>query len=116
MSLNLLASGTLAHDPVERQTDGGKVYATSSMRTPIENAEPVFLSLIAFGPTAQALLALAKGDSIAVAGRGELASWTGRDGEQRHGLKCVVDQLLTPYSIAKKRDRIAAARGEEATT
>ncbi|OFW00159.1 MAG: hypothetical protein A3G20_05105 [Acidobacteria bacterium RIFCSPLOWO2_12_FULL_59_11] len=111
--LNILASGTLVSDPRQRTTAGGKAFATGQMRVPAEDADPMLVSVIAFNADAvQALLALAKGDSCAIAGRAKLTSWE-KDGEQRHGLSVTADQVLTIYQIEKRRKRAAAS--EEVT-
>jgi single-stranded DNA-binding protein len=49
-----------------------------------------------------ALLALSKGDSCAIAGRGKLSEWT-KDGEQKHGLSVIADKVLTVYQAGKLR-------------
>jgi len=101
--LNILASGTLVNDPVERRSVTGKPYCTASLRVPAEDSEAVLVSVIAFaGDAVQALLALQRGDSVAVAGRAKLSSWE-KDGEQRHGLSVVADKVLSVYQIEKKR-------------
>jgi len=88
VSLRLSLVGTLAGDAISRTTATGKVFAT-----------------------AQELLAQAKGDDLAVSGRGELTVYTARDGEERHGLKCVVESLLSPYQLRQKRERVGAVSG-----
>lgn len=101
--LTVLASGTLVRDPQQRTSAAGKAFATALMRCPAEDAEPTLLSLIAFSEAAvRALLALQQGDALAVAGRAKLTSWE-RDGEQRHGLSVVADQVLTAYHVEKRR-------------
>lgn len=101
--LNVLASGTLVRDPQERTSANGKPYCTALLRVPCEDAEALLVSVIAFNADAvQALLALAKGDALAVAGRAKLNSWQ-RDGEQKHGLDVVADQVLTAYQVDKRR-------------
>ena len=63
----------------------------------------MLVSAIAFAPDAvAALLALTKGDAIAIAGRAKLTSWE-KNGEEKHGLSVVVDKVLTVYQIEKKR-------------
>jgi len=109
MSLQVLASGTLVRDPEARTSQAGRRYATGLLRVPVDGDEAVLVSLIAFSQTAaEALLANAKGDSIAVTGRAKLTSWE-KDGEQRHGLSVVVEGVLSPYQLEKRRSR---ARGD----
>lgn len=111
--LSVLASGTLVNDPRERQSAAGKTYATALLRVPAEDADAMLVSAIAFNADAvAALLALAKGDSCAIAGRGKLTSWE-KDGEQRHGLSVVADKVLTVYAAGKAKK--AAREAEELT-
>jgi single-stranded DNA-binding protein len=95
---------------VIRQSFAGKTYATASMRVAIDGEEAVLASLIAFSDTAvAALLALTKGDALAVSGRGKLTSWE-KDGQQHHGLSVVADQVLTLYALDKRRKQTAEAQ------
>ncbi len=111
--LAILASGTLVSDPVSRTSATGKA-STASLRVPAEDAEAMLVSIIAFHADAvAALLALQRGDSCAIAGRAKLTSWT-KDGEEKHGLSVVADQVLTIYQIEKRRKRAAAREAEEA--
>ncbi|MFO0734216.1 MAG: single-stranded DNA-binding protein [Nitrospiraceae bacterium] len=111
MSLAILALGTLTGDPHERTSSGGKTYVTANVRTATDD-EPVMVSAIAFGETAKAaLLALKKGDTVAVNGRGKLTSWAGKDGEQRHGLSVVADGVLTAYGVSSRRKTHDATEG-----
>lgn len=54
------------------------------------------------------LLALAKGDACAIAGRGKLSTWE-KAGEEKHGFSVVADRVLTTYQAGKLRKQ---ARGE----
>lgn len=109
--LNILASGTLVSDPVARTSAKGKPFATGTMRVPSEDADPVLMSLIAFSSTAvDTLLALTKGEALAVVGRAKLTAWE-KNGEQHHGLSMVADQVMTVYQADKRRKRAAGGEG-----
>ncbi len=109
--LNVLASGALVSDPRERTTAAGKAYATASMRVPVEDGEAMLASLICFnGDAVQALLALQKGDSLAVTGRAKLSAWA-KDGAQHTGLSIVVERTMSAYAAGKQRK--AAREPEE---
>lgn len=109
--LSILASGTLVNDPVSRTSANGKSYCTCSLRVPAEDADAMLVSIIAFAADAvTAILALQRGDSVAIAGRAGLTSWE-KDGEQRHGLSVVADKVLTAYAAGKARK--AARESEE---
>lgn len=101
--LNVLATGILIADPRERTAANGNRYATGALRVPVEDAEPVIVSMIAFSSGAvSALLALAKGDALAVAGRASLRTWE-KDGATRTGLSVVADRVLSAYAAGKAR-------------
>jgi len=54
------------------------------------------MSLICFNAgTVEALLAHAKGDTIACAGKAKLSQWTGRDGNEAHGLSMIAERVLS---------------------
>lgn len=109
MSLSVLANGTLVRDPESRTSRAGQRYAAGLLRIPVDGEDSVLANLVAFSSTAaEALLAHAKGDSIAVTGRAKLTAWE-KDGEQRHGLSVVVEGVLSPYQLEKRRSR---ARGD----
>lgn len=113
MSLAILATGTLVRDPEPRQSRAGKPYATALLRVPTDGEEAVLVSLIAFTADAvDALLAHAKGDTVAVTGRGKLTTWE-KDGERRHGLSVTVEGLLSPY---QRRSRARGDAGGDAGT
>ena len=106
--LSVLCSGSLVSDPRERTTAAGKAFATCQMRVPAEDTEALLVSIIAFNADAvAAILALSKGDAVAIAGRAKLTSWE-KDGEEKHGLSVVADQVLSIYQIEKRRKRAAA--------
>jgi single-stranded DNA-binding protein len=110
--LTILASGTLVADPVERRSANDKPYVTCAVRVPAEDAEAMMISVIAFSESAvAALLALAKGDALAIAGRAKLSSWI-KGGEEKQRLSVVADKVLTVYAGGKQRK--AARETEDA--
>lgn len=103
MSMAILAVGTLTSDPQERTSSGGKTYVTATVRTPTDD-DPVMVSAITFGDVPKAtLIALKKGDTVAISGRGKLTTWAGRNGEQRHGISVVADGVLSHPVISDRR-------------
>ena len=82
------------------------------MRVAVDGDESVLASLICFDTTAgKALLALHKGDPLAVAGAGKLTCWTGRDGVEKRGLGVTVTAVLSIYE-ARKRSRKVTEEAE----
>ena len=109
--LSVLCSGTLVADPKSRTSAAGKAFATALVRVPAEEAEATLVSVIAFDASAvTAILALARGDAVAIAGRAKLSEWV-KDGETKHGLSVTADKVLTAYQAGKQRK--AARESEE---
>src|ERR1051325_8369349 len=106
MSLFALASGSLIADPNRRTSGKGSDFAIATLRTATEDGS-ILVSLIAFGVQAEELLGHKQGDALSISGRAKLTEWTGRDGEQHHGLSLVVEQIA---SAAGARRADAARR------
>jgi single-stranded DNA-binding protein len=106
--LSALATGTLVTDPAERTSRTGSTFVIGTLRVPSED-DAIFVSIIAFRDSAkQALMALAKGDTAAVVGTAKMNSYT-KDGEERHGLQMIADQVLTAYMLDKRRKASTAS-------
>lgn len=109
MSFDALISGRLIKPAQARTGNNGKAFALAQITVPTEGEESLLASCIAFSRTAvDALLALDKGDAVAVAGKAKLSSWTGSDGTQKHGLNVTVEQVLTAYHVRRKRNAAQA--------
>jgi len=94
--LSVPCTGTLNTEPQQRTSAKGATYATALMCVPSDGAEAVLMSLICFNAgTVEALLAHAKGDTIACAGKAKLSQWTGRDGNEAHGLSMIAERVLS---------------------
>ena len=102
MSLTALITGRLIADPERRTGGSGKAFTTARLAAGTED-ESVLCSVIAFGSAADALAALAKGDSLAVTGRTKPKAWIDREGQPRAGLDVVAEQVLTAYHVRRKR-------------
>ena len=110
--LTVLCSGTLVADPKSRTGASGKPFCTALIRVPVEDADAILVSAIAFAEQLiAALLALGKGDALVIAGRASLRTWE-KDGETKHGLSVVADQVLTAYAVEKKRRAACAVETE----
>jgi single-stranded DNA-binding protein len=113
--LSILASGSLVRDPQRKMSAQSRAYVTGLMRVPSEDAEAILLSIVCFSENAMTgLLALAKGDALAVAGRAKLTEWTDKEGTLKHGMSVIADRVMSAYSAGKTRK--AARVDEEATT
>jgi single-stranded DNA-binding protein len=113
MALDILAQGKLVKAPEQRTGASGKPYMAALLSVAIEGDESLLASCVAFRPEAvAALLALAKDDAVAVAGRAKLNAWADKaTGEAKHGLSVVVEQVLTPYHVRRRRYAVAAQGG-----
>jgi len=113
MALDVLAQGKVVRQAQERRSGAGRTFVTAQLAVATDD-ESALLSLVAFKPDIIAgLLALAVGDSVAVAGRAKLSAWADRSsGEPRAELSVVVDQLLSPYMVDKRRKRLHGDAGE----
>lgn len=109
MSLSVLAVGKLISAPERRTGNSGKRFALARMAAATEDGDAL-CSLIAFGPAADQLLGLDKGDSLSVAGRSKVSAWL-KDGEPRAGLSITVDAVLTPYHVQRRRQAMRGAEG-----
>lgn len=112
MALDILAQGRLVKPAQSRTGGGGREFATAQIAVATDADDSALLSLIAFRrDVVGALLALAVGDAVAVAGRAKLTAWADKStGEPRAGLSVVVDQLLTAYHVDRRRK---AAQGDD---
>lgn len=110
MSMHAMAMGTLISDPVRRTSSSGKPYTTASLCVPCEGADACIASAIAFSAAAAESLAQhRKGDTLVIGGRASLKSWSGRDGQEQHGIGIVVESVMSEYQFAKRRKHSAEA-------
>lgn len=107
--ISLLVSGTLIARPAECTSRNGNKYVRCQLRANAGD-ETFLVSLVAFDDhICKALLVLDKGDSASVTGTGKPSTWSGRDNAPCLGLNVKVEQLMSQYSLTKKR---AASKGE----
>ncbi len=116
--LSVLVSGKLVRDPQTRTGKSGKPFATALIAVPVKavsegDEDRVLVSVIAFGPAAEALAALAKGDDVSCAGSGRLSSWT-KDGVECHGLAVTAHRVLTAYQ--RRKTQAAQQKPEQPVT
>ncbi len=105
MSIEALILGKLHQSAEQRTSKAGRPFVTAKVRAAVSDGESLFVNVIAFGDTAcAALLALAAGDSLAMAGSLRPSAWIDRDGNARPSLDMVAVQVMTAYGLKKKRD------------
>lgn len=109
--IDALMAGKLHGAPQQRTSKNGNAFTICKVRVPT-GEDGVFCNVICFDQTAQAaLLALGTGDAVSLAGSLKVGTWTDKDGVTRASLDMTASQVLTAYSIAKRRK--AAQGGQE---
>jgi single-stranded DNA-binding protein len=109
MTIHVHVSGQLAGDPARRVGQKGP-FATASVRSG-SGDDAVFVNVVGFAENAERLLELRKGDALSVAGRGELRSWTNRDGIEKTTLSVVAGEIAAarPRQRARPAPRLPPA-------
>lgn len=109
-----LIAGKLYGQPQQRTGKSGKPFAVAKVRCAAGDGESLFVNVIAFDAgTCSALLALADGDSVAMAGALTPKVWTDKQGTARPTLDIVAAQVLTPYHVTRKRRAVANDGGDD---
>jgi single-stranded DNA-binding protein len=109
MTILALVTGSLFRNP-ERREGKSDHFAIATIKW-LEDGRPHYAKVFAFEQDARAaLLDLAKGDTLSVAGR-LAAELYEKDGEHRIGLKIVADKIMP----LKPRPRSATTAGKEKT-
>lgn len=106
--IDALISGVLAADPVAKTTRTGNPYCTARVRVPMGEGEPVFALCTAFDAVARdGLLALHRGDPVALACSLSISVWTPDSGAARPNVQGTVHAILSPYHVKRRRAEIA---------
>lgn len=91
--------GRLGADPVERKTRNGKDMATASLAVNVarydEDEDTLWVSVAAFGKSADVLLRHVKGDLVAVMGQLTRRRYADRNGEEKEGWSLTVDAIVS---------------------
>lgn len=116
--LSVLASGKVVKAPKTGTGQKGTPWCSLSIRCQVQTQKEgdddnVLANLIGFGSAAERLGRLGIGDSISVSGDGKLNHWQGQDGEKKTCLAIVVSEVLTPYTVKKKRGEQVQSRNPE---
>jgi single-strand DNA-binding protein len=92
--------GNLTGDPELRYSAAGKPWTKARLSVQpydpdaAEKPEPVFYDLVCFGSLAENVATVCrKGDRVAVSGRLEDDTWTGRDGSERVTQRIVAEAI-----------------------
>jgi len=103
--IDALIAGKIYGQPMQRTgSASGNPFVVAKVRTAAGDGESIFVNVICFDTdTGHALLALADGDSVAMAGQLTPKVWTDKAGIAKPALDLVCQQLLTPYHVQRKR-------------
>ncbi len=106
-----LIAGKLYGQPTQRTSKAGKPFAVAKVRAAAGDGESLFINVIAFDAApCTALLALADGDSVALAGVLTSKVWTDKEGNTRPSLDLVAHQVLSAYHVTRKRTAMQGAQ------
>jgi single-stranded DNA-binding protein len=112
--IDALIAGRLYGAPQSRTSKNGNGFVTAKVRTPMSNGEASFVNVIAFSDAAQAaLLALADGDSVAIAGELKVTAYTNNNSEPRPSLDLTAHAILTEFHVTRRRKAMADAGNSE---
>lgn len=108
--IEALISGKLMGTPSQRTGRNGNPFTVANVRVPTGDGA-VFCHVIAFSDSARlALLALADGDAVALAGSLKVGTWQAKDGTHHPSLDMTASQVLTVYHAARKRKAMQPER------
>ena len=102
--LDALLSGRLIGTPQKRLAKSGQPFAGARVRVSMHDGAVIVVSVTAFEPEPMAaLLVLNEGDAVSIAGPLTLGTWTDNEGLQRPSAAMLAHNVLTTYSVNKKR-------------
>lgn len=104
--LDALISGKLIKDCQLKTSQAGKPYCNFLIAVPVNEGDPVVMTGICFGETAEKVGRLKKGDALSVAGSLKPTEWTDKaTGEIKSGWSITANQTLSAYDIKKRRPK-----------
>ena len=116
MTAQIVAYGRLGQAPRQIATRTGTPIAVGSIACDIsEDADgpPLWLGVVAFGNTADALLRHGKGDLLSVSGRLQRRTWTDSEGATREQLQCIADAIVSARTVRLGGGRKRGKRSEQ---
>jgi len=98
-----LVAGKLYGEPEQRLDKGNKPFVVCKVRAVSSDGENLFVNVIAFEASTMAiLLALADGESVALAGSLSPRVWTDKQGNTRPSLDMVAHRVLTVHGVQQR--------------
>jgi single-strand DNA-binding protein len=109
----------VGQDPVARTTKSGHPMTTASVAVDVagKDAEPstLWVSILAFGAAAEALLRASKGEMVAAVGKLSRGSYTTAAGEPREQWTMLADSVVTAKSAKPAGRPRGQAQGQQRT-
>lgn len=113
--IDALIGGKVYGSPKQATSQKGVQYTRVLVRVASGSGDTVMCSAICFDKSTQAaLLALAEGDSVTMAGSLTPKVYQDREGNWRPGLDMLAQAVLTPYHVRRKRSAMQAQPSGEA--
>jgi single-stranded DNA-binding protein len=110
-----LVSGKLFGAAQSRVGRNGSEFVVAKVRAAAGDGDALFVNVIAFSHSAgAALMALADGDSVALAGTLTPKAWVDKHGDAKPALDMTVHAVMTAYHVTRKRKAVAEAPAGEA--
>lgn len=107
--IDALLTGKLAATPEARTASNGNRYCIARVWVSTGAEDHLSVFVIAFDTdTVTGLLALAKGETVALAGELTPKVWTDQDGNAKPSANLKAHALLTPYHVTRKRQAMAS--------
>lgn len=108
--LTCSAYGRLGKTPERKETRNEKVMAVSSLAVDVASYDAagevtMWISIAAFGRTAEQLLRHDKGDLLSVMGRLTLRQWQDREGRDRESWSLLAESLHSSRTVRPKGGR-----------
>lgn len=102
--LDALLSGRLIGAPQKRLAKSGQPFAGARVRVAMHDGAVIVVSVTAFdGEPMASLLVLADGAAVSISGPLTLGTWTDKEGQARPSAAMLAHNVLTAYSVNKKR-------------
>lgn len=102
--LDALLSGRLIGTPQKRLAKSGQPFAGARVRVSMHDGAVIVVSVTAFdGEPMAALLVLNEGDAVSISGPLTVTTWTDNEGQVRPSAAMLAHNVLTTYSVNKKR-------------
>lgn len=106
--IDALIAGKLYGEPLRRTSKNGNPFVTAKLRISMADGQSVFANIIAFRESVcDALLALADGASVALAGEMKVSAYLAKDGDAKPSCDLQAHEVLTEFHASRRRKVMA---------